>query len=291
MGPFELVDLIGVDVNLEISESFWFQSYGEPRWRPSPIQAQLVGAGRLGRKSGAGFYDYEGGGIEPDPAPPERGGGANRLIALGGVGAVADYLRDVASRSGFETCDWQDPRAATAWLAIDADSRRRLGPGATRAVQARAMLCASMSLSERPSSACGFHLLGPAEETRLVEISQLPESSAISIDRTEEFFAVLGLHVEEVGDAPGMVLGRIVAQLINEAAFSLEEGVANADDIDAGARLGLNYPRGPVEWSEAAGLDHVRGVLEALERRRGEERYRLSPRLRSARQALSTNHD
>jgi 3-hydroxybutyryl-CoA dehydrogenase len=69
MGPFELIDLIGLDVNLSVSVSFFQQSFGEPRWRPSPIQARLVAAGRLGRKSGRGFYDYSG--DEHRPPDPE----------------------------------------------------------------------------------------------------------------------------------------------------------------------------------------------------------------------------
>ena len=68
MGPFELMDLIGIDVNFAVARSFYEQSFGEPRWRPHPIQARLVAAGRLGRKSGRGFYSYEGERHrEPDP--------------------------------------------------------------------------------------------------------------------------------------------------------------------------------------------------------------------------------
>jgi 3-hydroxybutyryl-CoA dehydrogenase len=68
MGPFELMDLIGVDVNLAVARSFFEQSFGEPRWRPHPIQARMVAAGRLGRKSGRGFYDYSSKPYrEPDP--------------------------------------------------------------------------------------------------------------------------------------------------------------------------------------------------------------------------------
>jgi 3-hydroxybutyryl-CoA dehydrogenase len=58
MGPFELMDLIGVDVNFGVARSFYEQSFGEPRWRPHPVQAKLVDSGRLGRKSGRGFYAY-----------------------------------------------------------------------------------------------------------------------------------------------------------------------------------------------------------------------------------------
>jgi len=59
MGPFELMDLIGIDVNFSVARSFWEQSFGEPRWRPTPIHARMVASGRLGRKTGRGFYVYE----------------------------------------------------------------------------------------------------------------------------------------------------------------------------------------------------------------------------------------
>ena len=77
MGPFELMDLVGIDVGLEVAQSFSALSFGEPRWRPSPLQAQMVAAGRLGRKSGRGWYDYPADGLHrpEDPAPPAAGGG------------------------------------------------------------------------------------------------------------------------------------------------------------------------------------------------------------------------
>jgi 3-hydroxybutyryl-CoA dehydrogenase len=59
MGPFELMDLIGIDVNFAVAKSFWEQSFGEPRWRPTPIHERMVASGRLGRKAGRGFYVYE----------------------------------------------------------------------------------------------------------------------------------------------------------------------------------------------------------------------------------------
>ena len=74
MGPFELMDLVGVDIGLDISRSFYEQSFGEPRWRPSPITVKTVAAGRYGRKRGRGYYEYpEGGRHRPDdPEPPAR---------------------------------------------------------------------------------------------------------------------------------------------------------------------------------------------------------------------------
>jgi 3-hydroxybutyryl-CoA dehydrogenase len=86
MGPFELMDLVGIDTGLEISKSFYEQSFGEPRWRPSPIAARYVAAGRYGRKSGRGYYDYSSDPYRPpDPDPPESGADAKVAPAAGGV--------------------------------------------------------------------------------------------------------------------------------------------------------------------------------------------------------------
>ncbi len=68
--------------------------------------------------------------------------------------------------------------------------------------------------------------------------------------------------------------------MINECAFALGEGVGSAQDIDAGMTLGMNYPRGPLAWAHAIGVEHVTATLDALWREYREERYRMAPALR-----------
>jgi 3-hydroxybutyryl-CoA dehydrogenase len=145
------------------------------------------------------------------------------------------------------------------------------------------ILLASGSRSELDDagSAVGFHLLPPLEEATLVELTAGEFTSQDSRDDAETFFASLGMYAEWVGDGPGLVLGRIVCQVVNEAAFALQRGVGSADDIDTALRLGFNYPRGPLEWGDAIGLDHVLAVLDALRDELGEERYRAAPLLRA----------
>jgi 3-hydroxybutyryl-CoA dehydrogenase len=157
MGPFELLDLIGVDVNLEVARSFYRQR-PEPRWEPHPIQFEMVEAGRLGRKSGAGFYEYRAGRkVEPQPKPGRR----------------------------------------------------------------------------------------PPDPDAIVE--------------------------------------RILAQLVNEANFAADEGVAKPDDIDTAMRLGLNHPRGPFEWQRELGAEVVVEILEELSESLDEpQRYRVAPPLLAA---------
>jgi 3-hydroxybutyryl-CoA dehydrogenase len=144
------------------------------------------------------------------------------------------------------------------------------------------ILCVDGSLAELDvqGGAVGFHALPPFEECRLVELTHGAETSEGDARRAAQFFRSLGKHVEWVGDGPGLVLGRIVCQLVNEAAFAVAEGVGSPQDVDTAMRYGYNYPRGPLEWADAIELDQVLATLEALHQELGEERYRPAPLLR-----------
>jgi 3-hydroxybutyryl-CoA dehydrogenase len=276
MGPFELMDLVGIDVSFAVAKSFTELSFGEPRWRPSPIQARMAAAGRLGRKTGRGFYEYpEGGGYRPeDPEPLAPGGGAGTLVAIVGDGPVADGLRERARAAGYELRE-----GGPAELVVDA------GPIPSEQVPGGApllALCASNSLAARGEpGAVGFHLLAPL--VSLVELTRGPGTQSFAAEAAEEFFANLGFHAEWVEDAPGLVLGRIACQLVNEAWFAVGEGVGSEEDVDTGVVLGLNHPRGPIAWGEAIGLEHVMAVLDGLWAERREERYRPAPLLQRRR--------
>jgi 3-hydroxybutyryl-CoA dehydrogenase len=303
MGPFELMDLVGVDVGFEISKSFYAQSFGEPRWRPSPIAARYVAAGLHGRKAGRGYYTYPaerpaaGAGpghrpADPDAREAEPPGHGEGVVVIDGDGLVAEELRHEAGLAGYEV---RSPHDSTGGvlpsLVIECDrapsaaDEPAAGTPPTREHPqggAHLILCEAGSLGrlDPGGSAVGFHVLAPLEQGTLVELTRNECSSPLAAARTERFFAALGKHVEWVGDAPGLVLGRIVCQVINECAFALGEGVGDATDIDTGMRLGLSYPRGPLEWADTIGLDRVLNVLQALREEYGEERYRAAPALR-----------
>jgi 3-hydroxybutyryl-CoA dehydrogenase len=280
MGPFELMDLVGVDTGFDVSRSFYELSFGEPRWRPSPIAARMVAAGRHGRKAGRGYYDYANGSHRPDdPEPLPRGGGDGPVTIAGDL-AVAAQLRAAASQAGWTVSEGVDPDSEPPWLILDCgaveDESAPLQGGP------RALLCAEGSLValDPEGSAAGFHLLPPLDGARLVELTRSSTTSDEAAGRAERFFETLGLHCEWVGDAPGLVLGRIVCQLVNEAAFAVRDGVGSPEDVDAGMTLGLNHPRGPLGWADEIGLDHVLAVLDALADEYREERYRACPLLR-----------
>jgi 3-hydroxybutyryl-CoA dehydrogenase len=284
MGPFELSDLVGVDTGFDVATSFYRLSFGEPRWRPSPIQARYVAAGLHGRKAGRGYYDYSGDGPyrEEDPPPPqaakpELGSG---LVIISGRSVLAAELREAAEAAGYRVYS-QDNRAPDELpaLIVECDHGREV-PHEFGGPRLLALSRGSLAALDQGGSSVGFHVLPPFQDAAVVELARSETSSPTVVARAEQFFAVLGKHVEWVGDAPGLVLGRIVCQLINEAAFALGEGVGSAGDIDTGMVLGLNHPRGPLAWADLVGLDHVLSVLEALCEEYREERYRPAPVLR-----------
>jgi 3-hydroxybutyryl-CoA dehydrogenase len=259
MGPFELMDLVGIDVGFEVAKSFAELSFGEPRWKPSPLQARMVAAGRLGRKAGHGWYDYRGGAHRPDdPEPPEPGGGDGRQLSIAVPGPAGELLQERARQAGYELVE---------------RTELHVGEGGPIAP------CAARSLAAggRPD-AVGFNLVPP--EPRLVELACLSE--AAGREAAERVFRSLGFVTEWVEDAPGLVLSRIVCQLVNEACFAVGEGVGAPEDVDAGMELGLNHPRGPLAWGRAIGFAGVLATVDGLFEERREERYRAAPLLRRA---------
>lgn len=215
MGPFELQDLIGIDVNLGVARSFYDQSFGEPRWRPHPLQQRMVDSGRLGRKSGVGWYRYDDGPHRPDDPPPL-------------APPVDPPPRDPAIEAGVR------------WVALP-----------------------------------------DLERATVVEIAAWPDGDPAALGAAGRYFTAMGKHVEcTPGEAPGLVLGRIVCQLVNEACFAAGEGVGSAADLDTALRLGFNHPRGPFEWGREIGPANVLATLDALSADIGADRYRAAPLLR-----------
>jgi 3-hydroxybutyryl-CoA dehydrogenase len=269
MGPFELSDLVGVDTGFDVARSFYALSFGEPRWRPSPIQAQMVAAGLHGRKTGRGYYDYSGESHRPaDPPAPDAD--AQAQVNVEGSGPIAEALRALSAGASGGAGEVGSVRDTTGIDGVGGGSVRdttgregRGGAGAT-----------VISVEGLGGTVDGepFYALVPLA---LVEVTG---------DAGERAFAGLGLHTARVAPSAVGVLPRILCQVINECAFAFGEGVGSAEDIDAGMTLGMNYPRGPVAWAHALGLDNVVATIDALWEEYREERYRMAPALR--RQAL-----
>jgi 3-hydroxybutyryl-CoA dehydrogenase len=133
---------------------------------------------------------------------------------------------------------------------------------------------------KRPERVVGFSPLF-LESMKLMEVSRpLQAEDAAVWERHLDFWRELGKEVEVVGDEPGLVFPRTLALLVNEAAYALTEGVATREDIDLAMRKGTNWPHGPLEWADEAGIDQIVAILSGLHLETGDDRYRPAPLLR-----------
>jgi len=126
----------------------------------------------------------------------------------------------------------------------------------------------------------GFGALPGFLERPLVEVAPTVFSPPQTMEVVKTFFRSLGKELEIVQDRVGMVLPRILCQIINESVFALQEDVASPADIDTAMKLGVNYPLGPIEWADRIGFKNVYAVLSALENDMREDRYRVAPLLK-----------
>ncbi|MEO8083449.1 MAG: 3-hydroxyacyl-CoA dehydrogenase family protein [Ardenticatenales bacterium] len=133
---------------------------------------------------------------------------------------------------------------------------------------------------ETPERVFGFSLLPPWENRTTVECARALQSDAALQRDAQAVWEAIGREAVWVGDGTGLVLGRIVACLANEAAFALMEGAASGADIDTAMRLGTRYPLGPLEWANRIGPRVIVAILDALAAEHGEDRYRVAPLLR-----------
>lgn len=257
MGPLELTDLIGQDVNFAVTTSVFRSFFGDPRFTPSLVQQELVEAGWLGRKTGRGFYPY-GEGAAPPLAQTAVAAPAPRRLA---VIASEPLLRRLEGH-GVEIV--RDPHLPAELVLRESDGRT-------------ARACEAAGDRPQPTAVVDMALDYAAATRTAVAFS--PACQPSHRQAVVGTLQAAGLAVSEVRDLPGLILLRTVAMLINEACDAVHYGVASREDVDTAMRLGVNYPLGPFAWLEQLGRVRVRSALRHLAAFYGEDRYRLSPGL------------
>lgn len=131
----------------------------------------------------------------------------------------------------------------------------------------------------------GFCALSTFADKPLAEVAPTVFTPKESLEVVKRFFESIGKEIVLVQDRVGMVLPRILCQIVNEAAFALQEGVASPRDLDTAMKLGTKYPYGPVEWANRIGIRNVYCILKAMEDDLKEDRYRIAPLLKQMAQA------
>nr|WP_232516684.1 3-hydroxyacyl-CoA dehydrogenase [Thauera sp. K11] len=264
MGPFELMDMIGHDVNFAVTRSVWNAFYNDPRFTPSLIQQELVDAGFHGRKSGRGFYAYGEGAERPEPKIAVAQN-APEAIVLHGHSAAAHALADRLHERGIAYA-WGE--AADGRIAEAGGAVVFVTDGRTATQRAADTGIANVVLIDLA--------LDYATATRIA-VGAAINCWAPAVGAAIGLLQAAGFAVCRLGDTPGLAVMRTVAMLANEAADAVHQGVCDAAGADSAMRLGVNYPRGPLAWADNVGLPAICTVLSNLARFYGEDRYRVSP--------------
>lgn len=266
MGPFELMDLIGNDINFSVTKSVFEAFYQEPRYRPNLIQQEQVAAGRLGRKSGQGYYDYREGAEKMRPTTADKAPAPIEITVLGDTPQLAPLV-ELAEKANI-TIHRDDNEEVSGFLI---DCVLLIMSDGTSATEMADLLDEPVVVFD--------HALDYKACTRLA-LAKADQSDDSALITAAGFFQALGKQVSIIDDCPGLIVTRIVTMLINEASDAVHQGVASPQAVDDAMRYGLNYPSGPFAWADHMGLAHVFDCLEALKAFYGEERYRISPFLR-----------
>jgi len=292
MGPFELMDLVGLDVNLAVSDSVYERLQAE-RMEPQATQRAMVAQGRLGRKSGVGYYDYTQGNPERldlsvAPLPPDETN-IEEVVAIVGFGGNAEpmaamldaHFASVQRIELDDTIDEIDPETTIVIDVGDGTADRsdlilqldaQLAPEAVIFVDAYATdLDAVAARMQHPQRLVGYGILGAFESQQAVEIVDGEQVSDDALALAQEIFEMLGKGVMLVENLPGLFVGRVVGSIVNEAVIAVHEEVATPDDIDTAMQLGVNYPAGPIAWGREIGGARIARILGRLAAAEGKE--------------------
>jgi 3-hydroxybutyryl-CoA dehydrogenase len=270
MGPFELMDLVGNDINFAVTQSVFRASFFDPRFTPSPLQQEMVQAGFLGRKSGRGFYRYAPEAARPKPAFEPQAPSPEKIFfaepqAL--TEALLERLHDAFPHAAhyFGAGANQLARADEAVL--------RLTDGKTASRIAHELRVPNVVLID---------LAHDYSKAATLAISRSDQCSDHAYRSIVGLLQAAGFNVVRVKDLPALVVMRIVTMVINEAADAVHYGVSNKADVDLAMHKGVNYPMGPFAWATRLGTPAVHEVLHNLATHYSEDRYRTSPLIKQS---------
>ncbi|PKV86692.1 3-hydroxyacyl-CoA dehydrogenase [Streptomyces sp. TLI_146] len=270
MGPFELTDLIGQDVNEAVTRSVWESFFQSPKFTPSLAQRRLVESGLHGRKSGRGWYAYGDGAVKPEPHTAEPADAPTAVTVVGDLGPAAELVA-MMREAGIEV---KTVESGGPYIGLPGDGQLVPADGRT-SVEYADVVYFDLALDYRGA-------------TRIA-LSASEDTSTRAVSEAVGLFQKLGKKVSVIGDVPGMIVARTVAMLADLAADAIARGVATPEDVDTAMRLGVNYPLGPVEWSRRLGQDWAYDLLSAMHERCPTGRY--APSLALYRQSYSNGEE
>ena len=258
MGPFELMDLTGLDVTQPASKMICDQFFGEPRYRPNLIMQSRYEAGVLGRKTKNGFYKYD---ADMKPTVPAEAPAPSARPDSVWISKADDkghaVLSELLSKLGANVESGAKPSAKALCLVTP------VGDDATHTAIEQGL---------DPKRTVAVDTLFPMVKRRTIMTTAVTD--AAFRDAAHGLLASDGVPVTVCHDSPGFIAQRIVAMIVNIGCSIAQSRTAAAADVDKAVTLGLNYPNGPFRFADTLGVDRVHQVLSAMYRIYGDPRYR-----------------
>jgi 3-hydroxybutyryl-CoA dehydrogenase len=266
MGPCELMDLIGHDINYSVTVSVFDANFGDRRYVPSLVQKALIDGGHLGRKVGKGFYDGVPAAVGqvPDSVSAANLPTPLRVIGNGPISQrLAEYFDGAQVQfSRDSNKDWTGLQVGETELHVT-DGRTASQLAAQRAKR-------HVGVIDLPLSP------GPGNAIAIAFFDGMPQAER---EQVKSALATCKLPSVEMRDCPGLLIARTIAMLINEGADAVYQAVCDEAGADLAMKLGTNYPAGPFEWLQQVGIDYTITILNNLFDAYRSERYRVSPLL------------
>ena len=284
MGPFELLDLTGIDVSHPVMESVYNQYYSEPRYRPHPLTRQMLIGKKLGRKVGEGFYHYtenkkqDGQKVTVDPSkqlPFKTDSDISNLSVWIGADLAEDkqQLVDYLNANGITIDDNEKPNSdSLILLAIYGDDTTN----------------AAIRYQVNPKQAVAIDMLTDLSQHRTLMPSIVTQDNFIAqayalfgrsnkFDKSSDEGSNVAVDATLITESTGFVAQRVIAMVINLGCDIAMQGIASPKDIDNAVKLGLGYPYGPISWGDEIGASRILLILERIHGLTGDPRYRPSP--------------
>lgn len=277
MGPFELLDLTGLDVSHPVMESMYHQYYQEPRYRPNVLTQQMLVGKKLGRKTGEGFYRY------------------------------IDQQKQISTVESKILTD--SPPMTQVWLATHFKedkqllekylSSKNVAVEKSHKPSSDALILiasygedathSAIRLNVNPKHVVCIDMLSGFQQCRTLMPSLITQQQYI--DAAQIIFTEPDVKTHVIEESVGFIAQRVLAMVVNLACDIAQQKIATVDDINAAVKLGLGYPYGPIEWGDVVGREKILLTLEHMLAITGDPRYRPSPWLqRRCKLNLSLTH-
>ena len=284
MGPFELLDLTGIDVSHPVMESIYNQYYFEPRYRPHPLTRQMLEGNKLGRKVGEGFYQYKNGQkvtidtskqLSLEVSVSKKG--SDTVISSVWIGA------DLAADKQ-QLVDYLNAKDIT----IDDNDEPQSDSLVLLAIYGEDTTNAAIRYQVNPQQAVAIDMLTDLSKHRTLMPSIVTQDNFVTqayalfgrnnkLDKSSDEDSNVAVDATLINESTGFVAQRVVAMVINLGCDIAMQGIATPKDIDNAVKLGLGYPYGPISWGDELGAERILLILERIYGLTGDPRYRPSP--------------